>query len=73
MQTDAKRDKEEIAKLGLAAKEGFEAAERAANLEVQLKGLKEENTTLVENFNSERVCDLVAMFMISSVSISLLT
>ncbi|XP_057300384.1 early endosome antigen 1-like [Hydractinia symbiolongicarpus] len=52
---DVKRDKDEIAKLSVAAKEGIEAAEKVADLSKSNKELTEENKTLAENFNSERI------------------
>ena len=55
----SKRDKAEIAKLGVAAKEGLEAAEKVSELSKSNKHLTEENKTLAENFNSERVSIIV--------------
>ena len=45
----------ELAALGVAAKEGIEAAEKVKNLEKEVKTLTKENKQLAENFNSERV------------------
>ena len=45
----------ELAALGVAAKEGVEAAEKVKNLEKEVKNLTKENKQLAENFNSERV------------------
>lgn len=41
--------------LGVAAKEGVEAAGKVKALEAENKKLIEENKVLTENFNSERV------------------
>ncbi|XP_012557643.2 uncharacterized protein LOC100213907 isoform X1 [Hydra vulgaris] len=49
------KEKAEIAKLAVAAKEGVEAIEKVSELSKSNKLLIEENKTLVENFNSERV------------------
>ena len=46
---------DEIAKLGVAAQEGVEAMEKVKELSKSNKSLTEENKTLAENFNSERV------------------
>ncbi|KAK7116259.1 hypothetical protein V1264_001974 [Littorina saxatilis] len=45
----------ELSTLGVAAKEGVEAAGKVKGLEVENKKLTEENMVLLENFNSERV------------------
>ena len=45
----------DLASLGVAAKEGVEAAARVKALEKEVKGLNTENKTLTENYNSERV------------------
>ena len=45
----------ELSSLGIAAKEGVEATHRAKALEKEVKKLTEENKTLADNFNSERV------------------
>ncbi|XP_041373330.1 COP1-interactive protein 1-like [Gigantopelta aegis] len=45
----------ELSALGVAAKEGVEAASKVKYLEKEVKKLTEENKVLVENFNSERV------------------
>ena len=55
LQSENRHDKAEIAKLGVAAKEGLEAAEKVIELSKSNKSLTEENKTLAENFNSERV------------------
>ena len=47
--------KAELALLGVAAKEGVEAAGKVKGLEVENKRLTEENKVLTESFNSERV------------------
>ncbi|XP_071166574.1 uncharacterized protein [Mytilus edulis] len=45
----------ELAALGVAAKEGVEAASKVKNLEKETKVLNEENKVLTENYNTERV------------------
>ena len=45
----------ELKTLGLAAKEGVEAATKVKALEAETKRLREENVTLTKNFESERV------------------
>ncbi|XP_005111503.1 myosin-2 heavy chain [Aplysia californica] len=45
----------ELAALGIAAKEGVQAAGKVKALESENKKLLDENKTLTENFNSERV------------------
>ncbi len=45
----------ELAALGVAAKEGVEAAAKVQSLEKEVKTLTKENKTLSDNFNSERV------------------
>ena len=45
----------QLAVLKVAASEGAEMAEKAKTLEHDLKKLTEENKTLSDNFNSERV------------------
>lgn len=55
LKSDSKKDKAEIAKLGVAAKEGLEAIEKVDELKKSNKELSAENKTLAENFNSERV------------------
>ena len=54
-QGDNKKLTDEIAKLGVAAQEGVEAMEKVKELSKSNKSLTEENKTLAENFNSERV------------------
>ena len=48
--------KTELKTLGVAAKEGIEAATKVKALETENKKLGEENVTLTKNFESERVC-----------------
>ena len=55
MKSEIKKDKDELAKLRVAAKEGLEAMEKVDELKKRDKELSEENKTLAENFNSERV------------------
>lgn len=55
MKADGKKDKDELAKLSVAAKEGLEAMEKVEELKKRDKELTEENKNLAENFNSERV------------------
>ncbi len=45
----------ELASLGVAAKEGIEAANKVKSLEAEVKTLTGENKTLSENFQTERV------------------
>ncbi|XP_052100281.1 putative protein tag-278 isoform X1 [Mytilus californianus] len=45
----------ELGALGVAAKEGVEAASKVKGLEKENKGLNEENKVLTENYNTERV------------------
>lgn len=45
----------ELAALGVAAKEGVEAAGKVKSLEKENKSLADENKVLTENYNSERV------------------
>ena len=52
---DLVKVKMELKTLGVAAKEGIEAATKVKNLEVENKKLGEENVTLTKNFESERV------------------
>ncbi|XP_033749240.1 myosin-9-like [Pecten maximus] len=52
---ELKKVKVELDTLGMAAKEGVEAATKVKNLEKENKKLGEENKTLTENYNSERV------------------
>ncbi|XP_069137700.1 uncharacterized protein [Argopecten irradians] len=52
---ELKKVKVELDALGMAAKEGVEAATKVKNLEKENKKLGEENKTLTENYNSERV------------------
>ena len=47
--------KAELAALGVAAKQGVEAATKVKTLETDNKKLTDENKVLTENFNSERV------------------
>ena len=55
MKSDGKKDKDELAKLSVAAKEGLEAMEKVEELKKRDKELTEENKNLADNFNSERV------------------
>ena len=52
---DLVKVKMELKTLGLAAKEGVEAATKVKALEAETKRLGEENVTLTKNFESERV------------------
>ncbi|XP_067665807.1 uncharacterized protein [Haliotis asinina] len=54
-ETELKKLRDELAALGIAAKEGVEAATKVKDMEKDFKRLTEENKTLTENFNSERV------------------
>lgn len=45
----------ELAALGVAAKQGVEAAGKVKGLETENKKLVDENKVLTENYNSERV------------------
>lgn len=45
--------------LGVAAKQGMEAATKVKTLETDNKKLTEENKVLTENYNSERVSVLL--------------
>lgn len=45
--------------LGVAAKQGMEAATKVKTLETDNKKLTEENKVLTENYNSERVSTLL--------------
>lgn len=45
----------ELSALGVAAKQGMEAATKVKTLETDNKKLTEENKVLTENYNSERV------------------
>ncbi|XP_071110400.1 uncharacterized protein [Haliotis cracherodii] len=54
-ETELKKLRDELAALGIAAKEGVEAATKVKDMERDFKRLAEENKTLTENFNSERV------------------
>ncbi|PVD19886.1 hypothetical protein C0Q70_20379 [Pomacea canaliculata] len=55
MEAELEKLREELAMLGVAAKEGAEAASRVKFLEAEVKQLIEENRVLTENYNSERV------------------
>lgn len=53
--------------LGVAAKQGMEAATKVKTLETDNKKLTEENKVLTENYNSERVSVLLyVLFLYSS-------
>lgn len=53
--------------LGVAAKQGMEAATKVKTLETDNKKLTEENKVLTENYNSERVSALLyVLFLCSS-------
>jgi len=69
MKSDSKKDKDELAKLRVAAKEGLEAMEKVGELKKRDKELSEENKTLAENFNSERVREKEECKIYSSFSI----
>ena len=45
----------ELATLGVAAKAALEQEEKRKSLEKEVKTLRDENKTLTDNFNSERV------------------
>ena len=53
---ELKKLKGEMEILQGAAADGIEAAGKVKTLEAEVKKLTAENTTLGENFNSERVC-----------------
>ncbi|XP_078600264.1 uncharacterized protein LOC144875230 isoform X2 [Branchiostoma floridae x Branchiostoma japonicum] len=55
LQADLKKKEAELDNLGVAAKQGLEAMEKAEQLEKEVKKLTAENKTLSENYNSERV------------------
>ena len=55
LEAQKKRDAAEITKLGVAAAEGLEAAEKVVELSKSNKSLTAENKVLAENFNSERI------------------
>ncbi|XP_028399082.1 kinectin-like [Dendronephthya gigantea] len=55
LNAESKGDKAELLKLGVAAKEGLEAQEKVQGLTTEVKKLQEENKTLTENYNSERI------------------
>ncbi|CAH1253064.1 KIFC3 [Branchiostoma lanceolatum] len=55
LQADLKKKEAELDNLGVAAKQGLEAMEKAEQLEKEVKKLTAENKTLTENYNSERV------------------
>lgn len=57
----------ELSALGVAAKQGMEAATKVKTLETDNKKLTEENKVLTENYNSERVSALLfVLFLYSS-------
>lgn len=57
----------ELSALGVAAKQGMEAATKVKTLETDNKKLTEENKVLTENYNSERVSVLLyVLFLYSS-------
>lgn len=59
MEAELEKLREELAMLGVAAKEGAEAASRVKFLEAEVKQLIEENRVLTENYNSERVSTIL--------------
>eukprot|EP00794_Sanderia_malayensis_P009619 gene9619-10602_t len=52
---EIRKKTDEIDKLGIAAKQGAEAMDKVVELEGKCRGLVEENKTLTENYNSERL------------------
>ncbi|XP_065060252.1 myosin-2 heavy chain-like [Rhopilema esculentum] len=53
--SENKKKEDELSKLGVAAKQGAEAMAKVEELQVTCKTLTDENKTLTENYNSERV------------------
>eukprot|EP00794_Sanderia_malayensis_P009616 gene9616-10599_t len=53
--SEIRKKTDEIDKLGIAAKQGAEAMNKVVELEGKCRGLVEENKTLTENYNSERL------------------
>ena len=54
---EIERLRQELSQLGLAAKAAVEQEARKKELEKECKHLKEENKTLSDSFNTERVGD----------------
>ncbi|KAM7449659.1 hypothetical protein ABFA07_002571 [Porites harrisoni] len=52
---DSKKDKDTLSKLEVAAQEGLAAQEKVDELSKEVKSLREENKTLSDNYNSERI------------------
>lgn len=52
---DSKKDKDTLSKLEVAAQEGLAAQEKVDELTKEVKSLREENKSLSDNYNSERI------------------
>lgn len=53
--SESKKDKDILSKLETAAQEGLAAQEKVEELTKEVKSLREENKSLSENYNSERI------------------
>ncbi|KAJ7388812.1 hypothetical protein OS493_035596 [Desmophyllum pertusum] len=55
LSADSRKDKDTLSKLEVAAQEGLAAQEKVDDLTKEVKELREENKSLSDNYNSERI------------------